>query len=124
MTRLAIIFLVFSTAFAIVHLVAMAGSLYWYYWWFDVFMHTWGGLLLALGVHAICRFKSVRLKPTLFLVFTTLCVVTVSWEIFEWTNKLYNPIRYVADTTQDILFAFGGGLLTHFILSHLYNRRI
>ena len=52
MSRLVILFLLSALAFAVTHLVATAGSLYWYYWWFDIVMHFWGGLLLGLGVHA------------------------------------------------------------------------
>jgi predicted membrane-bound dolichyl-phosphate-mannose-protein mannosyltransferase len=124
MSRSVIIFLLSALAFAVTHLVATAGSLYWYYWWFDIVMHFWGGLLLGLGVHALCRLKSVPVRPTLSVVVVTITVAAISWELFEWLTGLYNPVQYALDTTQDILLGFGGGLLAHFILSHLYNRRI
>jgi hypothetical protein len=123
-SRLVLLFLVLSLAFAVTHLTATAGSLYWYYWWFDITMHLWGGALLGLGVHALCRLKSVSVHPTALLVVLTLTVATVSWEIFEWTLDLYNPVAYVYDTAQDVLLGYSGGLLAHFILSHLYNRKI
>lgn len=39
---LVILFLVLATLFTLVHTVALAMSLYWYHWWFDVLMHFWG----------------------------------------------------------------------------------
>jgi fatty-acid desaturase len=124
MSRLVILFLFSSLAFAVTHMVATAGSLYWYYWWFDIMMNFWGGLLLGLGVHALCRLKSVPVRPTLSAVVATITAAAVSWELFEWFTDLYNPTQYALDTTQDVLLGFGGGLLAHFILSHLYNRKI
>lgn len=124
MSRLMHLFLFSSLAFAATHLIASAGSLYWYYWWFDIFMHFWGGLLLGLGVHALCRLQRIPVKPTFFVVIITLATATISWELFERFTGLYSPIQYILDTTLDVLLGFGGGLLAHFILSHLYNRQI
>lgn len=87
-------------------------------------MHLWGGLLLALGVHALCRIKSVSLKPSLTFVLVTITIASISWEVFEWATGLYNSIDYVADTIEDIALAFVGGLIAHFILKHLYNKKI
>jgi len=87
-------------------------------------MHSWGGLLLGLGVHALCRLESVPFQPTLPVVLVTLAAATISWELFERFTGLYNPIQYILDTTLDVLLGFGGGLLAHFTLSHLYNRKI
>lgn len=111
-----IIFVLLGTAFAAVHLFAIKASLYWYYWWFDIMMHFWGGILLALGVHAFCTFSRIHLKPTLKLVLLTLLLVTVSWEVFERSVGLYDPITYIFDTGKDMVIGFSGGLLAHIIL--------
>ena len=124
MSRLVALFLLSSTAFAAVHLIATAGSLYWYYWWLDVVMHFWGGVLLGAGVHALSRLKSFSFTPTLTLMLSVLITAAISWELFEWFTGLYNPASYLLDTTQDLLLGLGGRLLAHFILSHLYNRKI
>jgi len=124
MSRLVILFLFAALVFAVLHLLATAGYLYWYYWWLDMVMHFYGGILLGLGVHALCRLKSVPLVPTFTLVFGVIMFAAISWELFEWTTGLSNPISYTLDTMQDVVLAFGGGLLAHFILSHLYNRKI
>ncbi len=124
MSRLVIFFLVSSAIFALTHYLAVAGSLYWYYWWFDSVMHFWGGLLLGIGVHALCSLRSVPLSPTLPLLLLVITVVVVSWEVFERIVGLYNSSTYVFDTSKDIILGFGGGLLAHFILRRLYNKTI
>jgi hypothetical protein len=124
MSRLIPFFLFLSALFAVVHLIATAGSLYWYYWWLDVVMHFWGGLLLGLGVHALSKLKSISVTPTLAVTAAVLVTTVISWELFEWFTGLYNPASYVLDTIQDLSLGLSGGLLAHFILSHLYNRKI
>jgi len=124
MSRLVLLFLLFSVAFAWTHYIAVAGSLYWYYWWFDIVMHFWGGLLLGLGVHALCRLHIVPVQPTLLVVVLVILAATVGWEVFEWFAGLYDIETHTLDTAQDIFLGFSGGLLAHFILTRLYNKRI
>lgn len=111
-----LIFVLLGAVFAAVHLFAIKASLYWYYWWFDIMMHFWGGILLALGVHSFCTFSRIHLKPTLKLVLVTLLLVTMSWEVFERSVGLYDPITYIFDTGKDVVIGFSGGLLAHIIL--------
>lgn len=119
MSRFTIIYLLIAFLFAWVHYLAMLSSLYWYYWWFDVVMHFWGGLLTGAGVIVLCGLKSVRIKPTLVLTLLTLLLVTVTWEAFEWYAGLYNPLVHMVDTIQDIGMGFCGGLIAFFSLKHL-----
>lgn len=87
-------------------------------------MHFWGGLLIGLGVHALCRMKSIPILPTTGVVLTVLFVTTFGWEVFEWLVGLYAFEIYILDTILDIVLGFSGGLLAHFILQRLYNRTI
>ncbi len=111
-----IFFLVFATLFAFVHAVAMALSLYWWYWWFDIFMHLWGGVLIGLGVHAFSANRWFLYRPTFKTVLLTLLLITASWEIFERAAGLYDVTAYAVDTTLDLFLGFSGGLLAHFLL--------
>lgn len=111
--KIVIAFLVLATLFTLTHSVALAASLYWYYWWFDVLMHFWGGVLVGLGIHAFATFRWFRLEPTTRLVLLALLIATGCWEVFEWMVGLYNHTMYVADTIQDLLLGFSGGLLVH-----------
>lgn len=111
-----IIFLVLSAAFAAVHLLALKASLYWYFWWFDVVMHFWGGILIGLGVYTLCTLSRFRCRVTLKMILIALVIATGTWEIFEWWADLWQPTAYYFDTVQDIALGFGGGLLAHVVL--------
>lgn len=116
-TRL-IAFLILGTLFAVVHWFALTASLYWYYWWFDIVMHFWGGALVVLGWYNLVVFPRVYayIHPTLPRVLLFLCIVTVSWEVFEYVTDLWQPAAYWSDTFQDIMCGFVGGLLAYFWL--------
>ena len=113
-----IIFLVLAILFAGVHIFALAASLYWYLWWFDIMMHAWGGVLLVLGVHVFSTFSWLPIRSNWPTILTVLFIATVSWEIFEWSIGLYDPETYVFDTTKDIVVGFSFG-----VLAQLYLRR-
>jgi hypothetical protein len=108
------IFLASSSLFAAVHNFALATSLYWYYWWFDVLMHFWGGILVVIGVYALCSLKHIPLRPTSLIIFTTLVIVMILWEIFEWRIGLFNPQYGLFDTIKDLLVGLSGGLVGYF----------
>jgi hypothetical protein len=112
-----ILFLVLSLLFLAAHYFAMQAHLYWYITWFDSVMHLWGGILLGLGVHTFCTFRSIPLAPSLGLVIITLALATGIWEIFEWYAGLFGPADYLFDTTKDIILGFSGGLLAHIVLT-------
>jgi hypothetical protein len=105
------IFLLISGMFATVHNLAVATSLYWYYSWFDIVMHFWGGALVVLGVYTICSLKHVPLKPTTILIFGTLFSLMILWEVFEWQVGLFDPETHIFETGKDIIVGFLGGLV-------------
>jgi hypothetical protein len=115
--RRIIIFLILSSIFAFTHQLAVQASLYWYYWWFDIVMHLWGGILLGLGVHIFSNFSRLHIRPTLPVVLIVLALATGTWEMFEWSAGLWDAETYVFDTAKDVAIGFSGGLLAHIILS-------
>jgi fatty-acid desaturase len=114
--RLTLALLLLATAFALAHAFAVTVSLYWYYWWFDIVMHLWGGLLIALGIHALSSFRWFPFRPTTKTVLLGLLCITIGWEIFEWSVGLYDPNAYMTSTLKDLFFGFSGGLLAHAML--------
>jgi hypothetical protein len=112
-TRLVLIFLVLAVAFAATHWFAVQATLYWYYWWFDILMHFWGGMMVALGVHMLCSFSFVPCRPTWLVMLLVLLLVTGVWEVFEWSVGLFDPISHFRDTSTDIVVGFSGGILAH-----------
>lgn len=113
------IFLLISSAFATIHTLAVATSLYWYYSWFDIIMHFWGGILTVLGVYALCSLKHIPLKPTTVIIFSTLFIIMISWEVFERSVGLYNPSTYVFDVSKDLIVGLLGGLLGYLVAQRL-----
>lgn len=111
-----ILFLVIASMFAVVHTVAVEASLYWHYWWFDVVMHFWGGLLIALGVFSLTTFRRFSLKPTVWLVLGVASVIVLGWEFFEWQIGLFNPALHFPDAIYDVTLGLTGGLLGYIIL--------
>lgn len=110
------IFLIFASTFASVHNFAVAASLYWYYSWFDIMMHFWGGVLVALGVAMLSSLRLLPVKPTLLVTLVVLFATMILWEVFEWVAGLYNPTTHLMDTSKDIVVGFLGGLTGYALL--------
>ena len=115
MVGLVSLFIFLLTLFAVFHQIALTFSLYWYYWWFDILMHFWGGVLLGLLYYlAVCsrwfNFKQTTLTIVLFLL-----AVTVGWEVYEYLIRYTDSTNYALDTTTDIILGLSGGLLVHFL---------
>lgn len=116
-----LIWLAVSTAFALTHVFAVEASLYWFYNWFDGFMHVWGGILLGTGMHIMARFYWWPIRPSTLAVFAAITVVIVSWEVFEWWAGLFDSSNYWLGTSKDIVLGYTGGLLGHAFLRSRYN---
>lgn len=94
--------------FAATHIFALNTSLYWYYDWFDVCMHLWGGLLIALGAHALHKVEllpfNIRYRNVLLLGLG----IMLSWEIFEGVYGSASEKFYLFDTISDFFFGIIG----------------
>ncbi len=115
-TILPIILFVGGTLFAGVHSFAVAASLYWFYWWFDIMMHFWGGILVAISFFVLTSFKKINVRPSLALMLIVLALTTGLWEVFEYSIGVLSQGVYIVDTVQDVLIGFCGGLLAFFTL--------
>lgn len=67
-----------------------------------------------LGVYALCSLKHVPLKPTSFIIFSTLIIAMVVWELFEWQVGLFDPHTHFFETMKDIVVGLIGGLVGYF----------
>ena len=114
------IFLLLSSAFALLHSFAVQASLYWYYWWFDILMHFSGGVLITIGLHALGTFKRFNCKPKLKHVFWVTLAFVIVWEIFEYNAGLYEPgLAQWLDTGYDIFNGFAGAISAYFVIKKL-----
>jgi len=112
------LFLTLSVVFTAVHNFAVTTSLYWYYSWFDIVMHLWGGALVSLGIVAFAKITSLSVRPGLGMIMPVLCLVMVAWEVFEYSISLYNPDTIISDVLRDVFFGFSGGLISYFLLRY------
>lgn len=92
-----------------------ATKLSWYYtmWWFDMPMHTLGGVFLGLlFVYILVRFGYTKRNLKLFLYgILFVFIIGVLWEIFEFnieTFITFNP-QNILDTLSDLCFDLAGG---------------
>jgi len=104
------LFILLALVFAAAHTVAVQMSLYWYFSWFDIVMHLFGGLLIALGMVSLTSFRSIPLKPSLKLLLVFLFPIIISWEVFEWFVGLSRPATAVYDVSKDLLVGFIGAI--------------
>jgi len=116
------IFIFLFSLFAIFHRIALTFSLYWYYWWFDILMHFWGGILLGLLFYIVIKSRWFNLKPKTALIVSFLLMVTLGWELFEWLIRSISSLNYVTDTITDVTMGLFGGLLVH-IISRTYTMK-
>jgi|AntRauTorcE11897_2_1112592.scaffolds.fasta_scaffold78873_1 hypothetical protein len=115
MTAYVSVFVFLFSLFAVFHQIALTFSLYWYYWWFDILMHFWGGILLGLLFYIAVKSRWFNLKSNNYLIVVWLLVVTLGWELFELMIEFETSANYLIDTITDVTMGLSGGLLVHLI---------
>lgn len=119
-----IFFLIAASILAVVHNIAMQLFLYWHIWWFDIAVHTLGGVVVALGFFAL---RDLRMFPNKFLSFVPVMLlvlgVAVMWEVFEVVAGIPNAGEYVTDTAIDVTVGLLGGMVGYFVGKNLRNLR-
>ena len=116
------IFLIAFSTLAVIHTLAVKLCLYFYFWWLDIPVHAFGGVIVALGFFTLADlrlFKSswLSLWRIVFLVF----LIAVMWEIFEVLIGIPRDAYYVSDTALDITMGTLGSFLGFFIGKQLKN---
>ena len=115
-------------------------SLYWQFWWFDLFMHFLGGLVVSyISILFYKNFlkKEFKSKKEVFiLALGSAFLVGLTWELFEFTASLYREaplaLRTLAtlqlgwlDTLTDLMADLaGGGATGYFFIKKYYNSEI
>ena len=121
MLKVTTVFFVITLALlSLLHYLALEFSLYWRFAWFDIFMHFFGGAVVALGLFTLKDF--VRNIPDrlqyFFPIIAGVIVAALSWEIFEIVLGVptFEP-GYGLDTVIDIVMGVVGGFVG-FIVGH------
>lgn len=117
-------FIAFSTL-AVLHALAIKLSLYWRFWWLDIPMHFFGGVIVALGLYTL---RDIKVFPNRFLrllpIVVLVLLVAVLWEVFEVQVGIPNYPKasdYWFDTIKDICMGVFGGTLGYVIGNSLRN---
>jgi hypothetical protein len=116
----ALFLLLLASLFAVFHLLAVELELYWYIDWFDVFMHIWGGILIVYCLYVLKGMNLIRYNLTLGLVFGTISIIIVSWELFQWLLSFYGRETSLSESIKDIAIGLVSGLSTYLIIN-MYN---
>lgn len=111
-----VFFLIAFSVLSVIHNIAMQLYLYWHLWWFDIPVHAFGGMIVALGFFAL---RDLRMIPNLFLrimpVTALVFVVALIWEAFELVAGVPIIGNYVFDTSIDILAGVLGGIAGFYV---------
>lgn len=104
---------------------------YWKFWWFDMIMHTLGGIWVGSFSLWYCFFRKDSAEETLlplkihifYISLATAFIVGAGWELFEFsvdtfiTLSRHDPI----DTASDLFFDVVGGTLAVIIFFLVYT---
>lgn len=119
-----ILFLIAFSTLAVIHLVALKLSLYWYFFWFDIPMHVFGGAIIALGFFTL---RDLKLFPNKHLTFVKVLLlvfcVALMWEAFEFFAGVPIIDDFVVDTLTDMSMGLLGGALGYSIGTRLRKLR-
>lgn len=99
--------------FAVVHVLATQYYLYWYFLWFDLVMHVWGGvlLILALGTYAEALPSQIRSVWRAKVIIAYVLTVILLWEFFGVLLNQGFKSDWVSDTIGDVVFGILGALI-------------
>ncbi len=106
------LFLFLLAGLAMVHYLALEWHIYWLYPWFDILMHFWGGLVIAVGTQTPVFRSCMRVRiRTLWQCLLLVVGIGIAWEVFEWYFVIIDAVNYLQDTLLDILMDLSGGVL-------------
>lgn len=119
-----IFFLIAASVLAVIHNIAIQLFLYWHIWWFDIPVHTFGGMIVALGIFTL---RDLRIIPNSWLrplpVLCMVLFVALAWEVFELVAGIPIEENYSVDTAIDVLVGMLGGYIGYIIGNSLRNLR-
>jgi hypothetical protein len=112
--------LLFGMTFAALHALAEYFSLYWHYWWLDMPMHVFGGIVVVFSLSALLRLSLFPSRlATPLVIGVAIAGVLIVWELFGiYRYGGFKP-DFFSDTTLDIVFGILGVLIGGYIVHAL-----
>lgn len=121
-----------SVGIGVLLLNSVANAFYWYVSipWFDMFMHTLGGVFVALLGGAFLARRLVELTPRELFITVALFVfiIGLGWEYYEYIVQFYIKNVHLADVSDSIsdliCDMIGGSIGSLFVIraQKRYNR--
>jgi hypothetical protein len=108
-----------------VHFLAISNSWYWKWVLLDIPMHYFGGVLIAVlswwFIECI-RSEIVFFKSAVYVA-TSVLLVGLAWEVFEYATGLYGVSRdaYLKDTILDVIMDMLGAITIIGLIWHNYK---
>ncbi len=95
------------------HLFALAYFFYWMLWWFDILVHTLGGVLISwIAIVLFEKYKISRIEMILLYGIFGPLLISIGWEIFEFVSGItFLSSQYSLDTTLDMSMGVLGGII-------------
>jgi len=133
--KIYLVFLLFIiSVIAVLNFYAYRFHWYWEFWWFDIIMHTLGGIWVASSVLWLryFRFSSAKLsvvpkKSSVFLIaIFSVYLVGGGWELFEFSMDKFITfaLHDSWNTVSDLFFDGIGSFLAASFFFLVYNKKI
>lgn len=101
------------------YLFGIEHGLFWNTNWYDIVLHSLGGLLMGAWACAVSARLSFSPRGAALFVFVVATAGGISWEVFEYTLSIWNgPV----DTAFDLLFDLLGAFSALLFYVPLYKR--
>ena len=127
-----ILLLFLIATIAILNFYAYRFHWYWEFWWFDIIMHTLGGIWVASCALWLRYFRSLAAEPIIapkklsifILALVAVYVIGGGWELFEFSLDKFITFKIhdAVNTASDLFFDGIGSIIAVFLFLSVYNR--
>ena len=127
-----ILLLFLIATIAILNFYAYRFHWYWEFWWFDIVMHTLGGIWVASFALWLRYFRSLAEEPItspkkvsiFILALVAVYVIGGGWELFEFSLDKFITFKIhdAANTASDLFFDGVGSIVGAILFLSVYNK--
>ncbi len=113
---------------ALLHILSLKFSWYYFLKWFDVPIHILGGFWVTVtSFWTFIKYNRVETIPnkknSILIMLISVLIIGILWEIFELVsgNTSLNVRNYWQDTFTDVASGFVGGIVANIYFSRIKN---
>lgn len=121
--KLSVITLVSLLLLLYLHIQGMAQNLYLNYWYYDVVLHFFGGICIALSAYCVTEFFNIQIiKRNFWSIILLTFIAGFAWEVFEVIYDIaghhFGTLQYNIDSIKDLINDVIGGAVVYFMLKN------